>query len=61
MMRTYEDRAISDEIRLIYLELLCKSAPGKVIDELKTGHYPIDDSLVICRQYKIIEGIAYIL
>ena len=48
-MSTYQRNEVSDKLKIIYLELLCKGKPKLVLSELSKHHYPIDDSLQLCR------------
>ncbi|KAM3139411.1 hypothetical protein pb186bvf_008436 [Paramecium bursaria] len=52
---------VQDEIKLIYIELLCQTEPKGVLKELMQRNYPLDETLNYCKQYKIIDAMAFIL
>ena len=51
----------SDQIRLLYLELLCQRSPKEVLLEVKDGDFPVDDALAICEKYKVYNAAAFLL
>ena len=42
---------IDSEILKLHLRLLCKNYPERVLEELQSYDYPLDDSILICQQY----------
>ncbi|KAM3129559.1 hypothetical protein pb186bvf_018310 [Paramecium bursaria] len=51
----------SDDILKLHLNLLCKLKPEEVLQKLQLRQYPLDDVIVICKQYEINDALAYAL
>lgn len=43
-----------------YIRLLCKHHPEEVIEELQYGDFPQEDCIIICKEYKIMKGVAFL-
>jgi hypothetical protein len=52
---------LSNEVKLIYVEIMCQIEPYKVGEELMTLEVPLEESLEICMKYKNMEGIIVII
>lgn len=46
---------------LLHANLLGRLAPHKLLEQLKSYEYPLDDILPLCRKYKINQATAYVL
>lgn len=59
--RTLEEKTlVSDQLKLKYLELVCKAQPDKCVFTLKSYNFPLDDSFAICEKYHNLPGMAHI-
>lgn len=54
------DLKVPNEMKLKYLELICKKTPTFCTKILELNDYPLDDSIDILDKYEAYEGIAYI-
>lgn len=52
--------AMKDELKLRYLELVCKMRPDSTIQVLKLGVFPIEQSYQICQSYKNLHAMAFL-
>lgn len=55
-----EKTLVSDQLKLKYLELVCKAQPDKCVFTLKSYNFPLDDSFAICEKYNNLPGMAHI-
>jgi len=57
-----EDRrdSESNETLALYIALLCKLEPEKVVSELMNNFYPLDEIVELCRINKAFDAVAYI-
>lgn len=51
---------MKDELKLKYLELVCKMRPDSTIQVLKLGVFPIEQSYHICQNYKNLHAMAFL-
>jgi hypothetical protein len=52
---------LSNEVKLIYVEIMCQIEAYKVGEELMSLEVPLEESLEICKHYKNIEGIIVVM
>lgn len=50
----------SNETLALYIALLCKLEPEKVVPELMNNFYPLDEIVELCRINKAFDAVAYI-
>lgn len=49
------------ELLKLYIKLLCQLKPHAVLQELKSNDYPLDDIIVVCKQYPVADALAHLL
>lgn len=58
---SHDKETLNEDLLLLYVELLCKLEPHKVMDFLVSrDDYSLDDCLKLCRQYEVINATAYL-
>ncbi|EAR91646.1 corvet complex core vacuolar protein (macronuclear) [Tetrahymena thermophila SB210] len=56
-----QDKTVTDEIKNMYIKLLCQRKPQMVIQALKEREqYPIDQALQYCKEYKVLDAQVYL-
>ncbi|CAD8189706.1 unnamed protein product [Paramecium octaurelia] len=55
-----KNEIIDKQIMISYIRLLCKHHPEDVYDELQHGDFPQEDCMIICKEYKIMKGVAFL-
>ncbi|CAK74123.1 unnamed protein product (macronuclear) [Paramecium tetraurelia] len=55
-----KNEIIDKQIMISYIRLLCKHHPQDVYDELQFGDFPQEDCMIICKEYKIMKGVAFL-
>jgi len=56
-----DGKKIDNEILTKFIELLCEKYPERVLPELIQWDYPLDQSLLICKKFKIMDATAFLL
>ncbi|KAM3140563.1 hypothetical protein pb186bvf_007375 [Paramecium bursaria] len=51
---------INDQTKILNLKYLCKNEPQKVLNTIKTIMFPLDEALLLTKEYNILEAAAYI-
>ncbi|CAD8171185.1 unnamed protein product [Paramecium pentaurelia] len=55
-----KNQIIDNKIMISYLRLLCKHHPEEVLEELQYGDFPQEDCIIICKEYNIMKGVAFL-